>query len=368
MPGIKQTYYRNPLLQLTAVILTAGLLLYGCAGAPVEKKEKEPEAEAAPGVIAAEVIADSRLLAQNGDYQEASSKLEKLLEKDPENLEALRLLASVYSTMGRRKDALSIWMKISRLDPTDPEAAYEASLAAARNEQWGRAREKILPLTPTGKMEEKHYLLLGESELKLGMSKQAIRHLRKASNLERASNLLGKEYYKRRRMEKAEQAFQRVIRLNPDNSSAHLHLGWIKYQGGDQESALRHYRKAVKSDPRNPVASLSLASLLEKRDNRRGAVKYYSRAVELPGIPRQKRKSSYNSLARLLVELGDLNRALAVIKNGLDEFPGSGGLLYQWGWILLKQDRKQAAREKFKLAARDPRWKEVSLKMYHSIR
>ena len=50
------------------------------------------------------------------------------------------------------------------------------------------------------------------------------------------------------------------------------------------------------------------------------------------------------------------------------EFSTAGGLYFYWGEALLKQGRKAEAKEKYKLAAEDPKWKDSALKRFHSIK
>jgi tetratricopeptide (TPR) repeat protein len=70
--------------------------------------EAKPEAEialaAAPDLEMAQ-IALGRALADTGDVQRTTELLNKVLQKDPQNLEAHMGLADVYSRAGRREDA-----------------------------------------------------------------------------------------------------------------------------------------------------------------------------------------------------------------------------------------------------------------------
>jgi tetratricopeptide (TPR) repeat protein len=348
-----------------ALLLTIYVMLGGCAGAPPE--EKAPEAVPAQKP-ADEVILDARLLAGNDNLETAAVMLEDLVEREKYNIEALKLLASVYAAMGRKEESVSTWERISVLDPSDADAAYEVGAGFARKGDWKALRARMLAAEMAGAADSRHYLLLGEADMALGYKGEAEKYLKMANEHERGRYLLGKLYYGQGKLMKAERAFKEVLAGNPDMFSAHLHLGWIYYDGGKHGKALNHYENAVRIRPGDPLARLSLAGLFEEIKRPDEAIKHYKDALSRDGIPREEKKKVYNSLSRLLVSRERTAEAVSVINEGLREFPGSGGLYFQWGEALLKEGKKDHAREKYKLSAGDPLWRETALRRLHSIR
>lgn len=345
--------------------LLLALVLAGCAGAP--KKEEAPEPEPTPSPSADEVIAEVELFASNNDFESASTMLEELLTEQVHNIEAMRLLASIYAAMGRNEESAEIWKSVAALDPTDSEAAYEVGVSLARSEDWQALRSQMLAAERSGAADSRHYLLVGEADLELGYKGEAEKYLLKATNEERAVYLLGKLYYGQGRMDEAQTKFKEVLKRDPNNYSSHLHLGWLYFSSDDKRKALDHYKRAVELNPGDPLAVLSLAALLEKMKKYGEAITYYRDGLALPGIPKSEKKKASNSLSRLLVQRGRMDEAVSIIEKGLSEFPDSGGLHYQWGEVLLKQGRKTEAIERFKRAANDPVWKDVALKKIYSI-
>jgi tetratricopeptide (TPR) repeat protein len=351
---------------VSIVSLCVGIMLAGCAKQPTTTTE-EPAAEPPPETSSAGVIVDARLRAGNDDLEGAAAMLEKLIEREEKNVEALRLLASVYSTMGKRDASTAVWERIAVLDPADADAAYQVGAMLARKKNWSKLRSKMLAAEASGAADSRHYLLIGEADMELGYRGEAEKYLKRAGELERACHLLGILYYEQGRLAESERAFSDAIRHNPDNYSAHLHLGWIHYNGGRTGQALDHYRSAIRSKPGEPLPRLSLAALLDEMERPREAIEQYRKALGLRGIPRDEKKKAYNSLSRLLVEGGRLHEAIEIIEEGLNAFPDSGGLYYQWGEALLKAGKPGEAREKFKRAAADPTWQEIALRRLHSI-
>jgi len=356
----REHYYRIFLLTIPVLVLLAG-----CAGVPPGREA--PSSEPPPPPPAEEVILDAQLLAQNNEYDSAVSLLKKLVQRERNNIEALRLLASIYTVMGKKNESASIWENISLLDPSDADAAYEVGVVLARKGDWQNVRSKMLAAELSGATDSRHYLLIGEADLELGYESEAEKYLQKANDLERSLYLLGTLYYDQGKHSKAEDAFKVVLQRNPDNYTAHLYLGWLAYIKENHHDALRHYRHAVKLNPGDPLPILSLAGLLDEMGKSADAINYYKQALSLAGIPREERKKVYNSLSRLLVESGNVTEAVSFIKRGLKEFPKSGGLYYQWGMALLKEGNKTEAIEKLKLAANDPVWKDIALRRIHTI-
>ena len=366
--GILMSRSRTDMIRLSRIIvITLSIaVLAGCAATP-----PPPEAvpETTPDAPDAEsVMLEAEAMAQDEQLEEAATILEELVEREQTNTAAMRLLANVYAALGLKERSTETWAQIAALSPNDPDAAYEMGIAMARNGEWESLRSKMLFLESSGNIESRHYLLLGEADLELGYRSEAELYLKKATAESRAHYLLGELYYSRGKTEEAEREFETVLRSNPDNYSAHLHLGWLYYKKGKKREALDHYRSAVRLNPADPLSALSLAGLLDEMDQKGKAIERYSEALSLPGIPREEKRKAYNSLSRLLVETKRYPMAKDVIRDGLVEFPGSGGLYYQWGIILLSEGSKEEAKEKLRKAAADPVWRETALQRIHTIR
>ena len=354
------------LLRYAIALILAPVLFYGCAQTPPETESAarmEPDAPSAE-----EVIIDAEAKAQNNQLEEAASMLEELVERENTNTAALRLLAGVYAALGLREQSTETWAQVALIEPYDPDAAYETAIADARKGDWLMVRSKMIALESAGKAESRHFLLLGEAALELGQRSEAKVYLEKAKGETRAHFILGTLYYREGKNERAAEEFEAVLHSDPDNPSAHLHIGWLAYRRGEHRKALQHYREAVRLNPGDPLPGLSLAGLLEEMKRNGDAIEHYRDALSLPNIPREEKRKAYNSFCRLLVEARMFDEAERSIQRGLQEFPGSGGLHYQWGMLLIERGNRKGAVEKLKRAARDPLWKEAALRRINSIR
>ena len=69
-----------------------------------------------------EVLIDQQLniLKTQGNNKKLISKLQELIDENPENPRYYAMLAQVYSEMGKNKDALKMYEKVEELNPNDP--------------------------------------------------------------------------------------------------------------------------------------------------------------------------------------------------------------------------------------------------------
>ncbi len=354
---------------LNAVLLiiaaSASIILFPmCAEKPAGRKA---EIAPAPSPTVEEMVTDAQILAGNANYDRAVELLEKVLEEDSNNIEALKLLARVYAAMGEKENSSLMWAKLFSLNPGDPDAAYEVGVSLARKKQWSLVRSKMLEFSRVGKPDGRHFLLIGEADIELGYRKEAKKYLLMAGNVERAKFLLGKLYYSEGKLDTAEKTFREVLSINPEHFGSHLHLGWLYYKKGYRSKALRHYQAAVKLDPSSTIARLSLARLLEELGKEDEAIEQYKGALKPKSRAIDEKKRAYITLCNLLIKRGRTEEAIYYANKGLREFPGSGGLYYMWGIALLKQGDRSSAMAKLRLAAKDPRWSDIASRQIRKL-
>ncbi|MDZ7861084.1 MAG: tetratricopeptide repeat protein [Candidatus Krumholzibacteriota bacterium] len=355
---------------LVIIIITVAFFA-GCAGPQGRHPAAEKPADTAkttqkrPPEI---VLVDANQTAAAGNLKKAASMLEELIDSHPENIEALRLLAKIYSNLGKEDESFTLWERVYRLNPYDPDAAYETSKTLRYTEDWSQLRSRMRKLEKKGVADRRHYLMLGRADFRLGYKAEAEKYLLKANGLKEADLLLGKLYYGQGRYSEAKKAFEKTLRKDKGNYSAHIYLGYINYSRKRYAKALEHYRKAL-GTRNSSHANLCLAAVHRKLGNYTSAIKFFEDGLSInDSRGTNERKKAYNTLCRLLIKTGKTDRAYSVIRRGVREFPDSGGLYFYWGTALFKDGFPARAKDKFKKAARDPSWKDEALKRFHSIR
>lgn len=81
--------------------------------------------------------------------------------------------------------------------------------------------------------------------------------------------------------EKARDAYQRAIELDPAHTDAHTNLGRMLHEAGELDAAETHYRQALAGSPDDVTASFNLAVVLEDENRLDEAIAGYQRVLAL---------------------------------------------------------------------------------------
>jgi tetratricopeptide (TPR) repeat protein len=156
----------------------------------------------------------------------------QILEADPRDLEAWRLLAAVYEESNRLEEWEECLRRALDVAPDDPSAHNDLARALAKQRKLEEAEEhcrQALALCP---------------------------------ELVEAHVTLGKIHRQRRHEFDAEQAFREALRLDPGHAEAHRELGIVLAYRGRTAESLSSLREAVRLQPESPKAHRSLGHFL----------------------------------------------------------------------------------------------------------
>jgi len=92
---------------------------------------------------------------------------------------------------------------------------------------------------------------------------------------------LGTIYYRQRKYEAAEQHYQRAIEVDSNYPLAHYNLGNLYDEQGDLTRAEQHYTTALRLNPNYADAHFNLALLAERRGNFLNAVRHWKSYLKL---------------------------------------------------------------------------------------
>jgi tetratricopeptide (TPR) repeat protein len=251
------------------------------------------------------------------DTGSALSSYNKILEKDPNNLETILSLASIYYEIDPEK-TLKYWNKYIELNPNSSDAYYNMGLAFIKlkkmdearktlNEAIEKDRQNIAPRIALAQIYEyeKDYLNAAEEYSKcIKIDPKNLLLLIKTGSL----------YYTSKQYSEAERIFKKILKLHPEDPSAYLWLSllyeekkewplaaeYMEYsldanpsvasyirlsyyyiQSGNYKKAIKILEKAKKLDPKSPEPCffLGLGYMDLKKYNK--AEKYFIKTVEL---------------------------------------------------------------------------------------
>ena len=234
-------------------------------------------------------------LVDAGNFREAESTVQNLLNQDPKNVKARAALANIYSEQYKIDAAFRELKKAMEIDPNSSDVHNALGVA--------------------------YY------------------HKTTSSNMEVRNKI--PEYY-----EKALKEFNKAISLNADDSKAYNNAGKIYREMGRLDKAEESFRKAVAVSPNYSEAVMNLGTILYQKNQLDEAASKYYRAIEL----NKKNSSAYYYLGETLVAKGEYSKAINYLNTSLYLFSNSAPVHNMLGKAYEFQGNEAAAISEYKKA------------------
>lgn len=146
---------------------------------------------------------------------------------------------------------------------------------------------------------------------------------------------LGDLWRELKKWDEAERWYLRVLRINPNDYSAMLDLGWLYYEKDrNVDKALQFFSAAIELDPKKGDGYFSVASMLAQEHRFAEADIWYSKAIEWNPI-----LEWYVKRGNTARDSGDLMLALRVYNDAHKRFPESSVVYYEqaYTYYLMQQ-------------------------------
>lgn len=167
------------------------------------------------------------------DYEQAVKVLKNLLKKQPEALEALAVLGSVYIRNGKLSEAKETYEKILELDTNNIDAINNLGVIYRRLKRYEDSLKVLQSVVDLGNESDTVYYNLGST------------------------------YKEMNKMKEAAECFEVVLNNKPDDVLAYNHLGKIYAAAGENEKAMHTYMRGLQVDPNHPILHYNMAQVLE---------------------------------------------------------------------------------------------------------
>jgi predicted TPR repeat methyltransferase len=202
------------------------------------------------------------------------------------------------------------------------EEAVALAILLQKNEQLGEARElyrRVLETAPNHP-DALHYA--GVLAHQQGQSDEAValieRSLALAPGRADCHNNLGIIFQSTGKLQAAIDAYQQAIAIDPGHANAHSNLGVLLRATGKPLEAETAYRTAIHLNPGHIDAYTNLGILLNALKRPREAAECYCKVITL----RPKHREARRLLALAHCVLGDIDEAVNIFDEWLDEEPG----------------------------------------------
>jgi putative PEP-CTERM system TPR-repeat lipoprotein len=316
------------------------------------------------------------------DNGKAIDAARQALKANPESKQALALLSSVQLAAGAKAEAITGFTALVEKDKASPNAHFQLAYAQLADKQLAAARTNLnraLELKPDFVSAQDALIQINMTENKPDAALQIARQIQQqntasplgfdregdihfsqkhyAPAIKAYDQALSKEASSQRFMKLhrammisgdnkgADKRMSNWLGSHPKDLAAQGYAAQVFMNAGRNREAIGQYETLLKSAPNNAMALNNLATLYQQAKDGR-ALATAEQAVKLapdhPGI--------LDTLGWILVEQGQLPRAVELLRKSVEKAPKAGVLHYHLGVALSRNGDKANARKELEAA------------------
>lgn len=257
-----------------------------------------------------------RVFAAMDETGRAQRYLERALKQKPDDIEILTFLASVYTEQRNYSSAVSTYKKIIDLQPTRDDILMKLGLIHLKMMKW----EDAVPYFENAyqvNMDNKH-----------------------------AYYYIGNAYEEMRKFDMAAEAYEKYLRLNPDDprdTASRLAICLLEVQ--NYEGAIVAFKDAIKIDSKNLKLHENLAVAYKKVSKYDEAAEIYNSLAQMDP---ERANQYYNTIIQMYDEAKLPDKAIEAAKKMVELNPNSDTAVYNLGYMYVKLEKYKEAIEAFK--------------------
>jgi tetratricopeptide (TPR) repeat protein len=250
----------------------------GQASQAIDEYKKALELDPNNSMIYAE-MAESYL--KNNRVRDAVETAEKAIRASPDNIEAHRLLSSIYiQLIGRANaqqppsadtinSAIHEFEEIVRIDPSEQQAFLMLGRLYQIKGDRSKATEIYKQLLGVEPGSEEGVVALAKLQIDAGNKKEAAgmleEFIKQRPESDAALELLGQAYSDLQEYEKAADAYKRASELNPDDLELKKSEAQALFLGDKFDEAGQLYQELAAAEPEDGLASLRLGQIYRRQ-------------------------------------------------------------------------------------------------------
>jgi protein O-GlcNAc transferase len=288
---------------------------------------------------------------QQGLLDEAGALYTQILQSEPDNVDALRLLSMLADEKGQWEQAIELARKAVQLAPRV--SALYLTLANPLL-AMGQVDEAIVAAKEGLQRDKRSFdvlLFLGDAHQQKQDYTTALEYYRKAQQLDRSVpelfNNQGNARLALGEFETAIGCYEKAIGLNPRYTDAHFNLGNAFRELTRYEEALAAYHKALECNPKFYKAYVMMGVVFRTVVQFSQAESCYQQALALmPANSPEAAVTLYN-LGNLYLQKKDYDQAIPCYRNAVALTPEQGpetiAVLHNFANALFEQGRAEEA-------------------------
>lgn len=290
------------------------------------------------------------------------------LRRKPDWVEAYNLCGVSLALLGRFPEAVASYQQAVRLRPDYAEGYSNLGLAFQSQGRWDEAaacHQQVLRLRPDHAEAHNN---LGVVLHKQGKRDEAIACFQRAVQLKpdlaQAQNNLGNAWKDQGKLDEAIACLQMALQLQPHYAEAHANLAAALQLQGKLDEAVAHYQQALRLKPDHAEAYTNLGVALQNQGKREEAIACHQQALRLnPNDP-----IAYSNLGGALHVQGKLEQAVACFEQALRLKPDLATACNNLGTVYRDQGRIEEAIACFRRAVQmDPGYVQAHSNLIYTL-
>jgi Tfp pilus assembly protein PilF len=211
----------------------------------------------------------AELLLEQGRHKDAEGYIKQVLEQEPENDEALSLLARSYINAGRIDEGIETINRAIAIEPNNSFYFYLLAFGHYRKDLNSAAITNLHKAIELNPYFAEYFGLLSlihieEREFELALEKANEGLALNAKNIT-CLNARATALNKLKRTEAAFETMQDALAEDPDNEHTHTTVGWNLLEKGKHKEASKHFMEALRIEPNYLNAKLGLKEALKSK-------------------------------------------------------------------------------------------------------
>ncbi len=280
-----------------------------------------------------------------GQFAEALKELEECLEKVPNDVWTLQLLASAYLERGNLDRAEEVTLHALDLQEDEPGLYLKLAQVSISRGRIAEAEQFLLKSLDKDPQFAPAYVSLASLYDKTGRRDEAMKLFATAIEMDPGStgplayNSIGNGHLARMDIAAAREAFTKSLELDQLNGNAHAGLAAVLIEEGKIDEAEKELEIAVRFVPTNRRVLSTLAAVHNKKGDHEKSLKYARQALEVdPTFPR-----ALNALGSALRGVGDLDGAKDAFEKALEQHADFVPCIINLAQVYLAEHREEKA-------------------------
>ena len=215
--------------------------------------------------------------------QKAVETAEAVVRHDPRNLTALNFLGVIRGAAGDAAGSRAAYLEVLKQDPGFRPTLLNLAKLDAGERRFDAARQALRRLLEKTPSSSDVLLELALLERRTGNTAEAVRHLRRAVEVQRRDIrpgiVLVELYLDQYRFDEAVATATRLIEIAPADAAAHMALGSARRASGDASGARLAYATASKVAGVAPEINIELGRLQLAAGHPEGAIENVEKAL-----------------------------------------------------------------------------------------